>query len=83
MFALVADDVLYLKTDDDNRARFDDRDLPAFQYDKNGIRYSMSYNEAPGKVYDDPDDMALWASSAIGAARRNAARNKPKRKNPA
>jgi DNA transformation protein len=83
MFALVADDVLYLKTDDDNRARFDDRDLPAFQYDKNGKRYSMSYNEAPGEVYDDPDDMLLWANSAIGAARRNAARNKPKRKNPA
>jgi DNA transformation protein len=73
MFALVADDVLYLKTDGNNRARFDDRNLPAFQYDKNGKRYSMSYNEAPGEVYDDPDDMALWANSAIAAARRNAA----------
>jgi len=77
MFALVADDVLYLKTDGNNRARFDNRNLPAFQYDKNGKRYSMSYNEAPGEVYDDPDDMALWANSAIGAARRNAANRNP------
>ena len=80
MFALVADDVLYLKTDEGNRARFDDRSLPAFQYEKNGKRYSMSYNEAPGEVYDDPDDMALWANSAIEAATRSAAKNRRNRR---
>jgi len=70
MFALVADDVLYLKTDEANRREFEARNLPAFLYERKDKVISMSYNEAPGEVLDDPDEMTYWARSAIAASRR-------------
>lgn len=72
MFALVADDVLYLKTDKDNIADFEKRGLQTFHYERNGKKISMSYSEAPGEALDDPDEMTLWACKAIDAAKRNA-----------
>ena len=74
MFALVADDVLYFKTDEGNLQDFAERELEAFTYERNGRQYSMSYHEAPGEALDDPDEMALWARKAINAARRSAAK---------
>jgi len=71
MFALVADDVLYLKTDENSRPEFEERGLKAFTYERNRKPFSMSYNEAPGEVLDDPEEMTLWANKAIDAARRN------------
>ena len=70
MFALVADDVLYLKTDKVNRPEFEARNLPPFLYERKDKVISMSYNEAPGEVLDDPDEMTHWARSAIEASRR-------------
>ena len=72
MFALVADDVLYFKTDDKNRPEFEERGLETFKYERNGKTLSMSYHEAPGETLDDPDEMTLWAKTAIEAAKRNA-----------
>lgn len=71
MFALVADEVLYLKTDEDNLAEFEQRGLQPFHYERNGKQLSMSYSEAPGEALDDPDEMTLWAGKAIDAARRS------------
>lgn len=72
MFALVADDVLYLKTDEGNLADFEERQLQPFRYERNGKQLSMSYSEAPGEVLDNPDEMTVWARKAINAARRSA-----------
>lgn len=74
MFALVADEVLYFKTDKSNLHYFEERGLEPFHYERSGKQYSMSYSEAPGEVLDDPDEMTLWARKAIDAARRNAAK---------
>ena len=71
MFALVADDVLYLKTDELNRPEFEARNLPPFLYQRKDKLIRMSYNEAPGEVLDDPDEMTSWAQSAIDASRRS------------
>ena len=78
MFALVADDVLYFKTDDLNRAYFDQQGLEAFKYERNSKVISMSYHEAPSDVFDDPDEMALWADKAIEAAKRTSEKKHPK-----
>ncbi|MBT8119568.1 MAG: TfoX/Sxy family protein [Gammaproteobacteria bacterium] len=74
MFALIADDVLYLKTDEVNLADFEQRGLEPFSYQRNGKPFSMSYSEAPGEVLDDPDEMVYWAQKGIDAAIRNAAK---------
>lgn len=78
MFALVANEVLYFKTDETNRPEFEERGLGAFSYERNGKAFSMSYNEAPGEVLDDPDEMVFWAGKAIDAARRNMVKKRTK-----
>ena len=79
MFALVADDVLYLKTDDENLPDFEQRSLQPFRYERNGKAYNMSYSEAPAEVMDDAETMRLWAGKAIDAALKNRARKKKPR----
>jgi len=76
MFALVADEALYLKTDENSRSEFEARGLKAFTYERKGKSFSMSYNEAPGEALDDPDEMTDWANKAIHSARRSAAKKR-------
>lgn len=70
MFALVADDVLYLKVDKQSKARFESQGLTAFSYQKNGKTMSMSYYTAPEAVFDDPEQAKHWANQAYEAASR-------------
>lgn len=79
-FALVIDDVLWLKVDAENAPTFEARDLPRFSYTtKTGRTTVMSYARAPEEVYDDPDVFTEWARASIAAARRaEAAKPAPK-----
>ena len=54
MFALVVDDVLYLKADAELAEQFEAKGLKRFQYVKRGKPMSMSYYQAPEGIYDDP-----------------------------
>lgn len=72
MFGLVADDQLYLKTDDQNRAEFEARDLKPFIYQTERRNIAMSYSEAPAEALDDSEALCEWARSAIAAAARAA-----------
>lgn len=71
MFGLVADDVLYLKTDDESVQLFRDRNLTPFEFVKDGKPMKMSYYLAPEEVFDDPDVAKVWAELAHAAARRS------------
>jgi len=71
MFALVADDLIYLKADRENRRYFDERGLMQFTYEKNGKRIGMSYFLAPEEILDDPREAALWAERSFAAALRS------------
>lgn len=79
MFGLIADDTLYLKADDKNRAMFEAEGLGPFVYDGKGKPVSMSYYEVPPEALDDPSAMRPWAVSAYDAALRAPA---PKKKGP-
>ena len=68
MFALVADDVLYFKTSDNNRDDYIERNLKPFCYERAGKKITMSYFEAPAEVFDDEEMMSLWANRAITSA---------------
>ena len=78
MFALIADDVLYLKTDEENLSDFEQRGLEPFRYERNGKPLSMSYSEAPGEALDDPDEMVHWARRSIDAAIRSTTKKRGK-----
>lgn len=77
MIGLVANDILYLKADDDSAAMFTEKGLTAFEYVKNGKSMQMSYFLAPEEIFDDPAEAERWASLAYEAAMRS---RKPKRK---
>jgi DNA transformation protein len=79
MFALVADNELFLKVDPASAGWFDEFGLETFTYAKNGKPMKMSYRRAPDDVFDDPLQAKLWAGRAFEAALR-ARRAKPKRR---
>ena len=69
MFALVADDVLYMKVDDANRADFEAVGMAPFQPfpDKSSV---MSYYEVPADVLEAREQLTAWAHKALEAALR-------------
>ena len=71
MFALVADDVLYLKADKQSCDDFTALDLGPFEYNKAGKTMNMSYYQAPESIYDDQEEAATWAHKAFAAALRS------------
>ncbi|MEO0412638.1 MAG: TfoX/Sxy family protein [Pseudomonadota bacterium] len=82
MFALVADDTLYLKVDDQNRAAFEAEGLDPFRYPKkDGEQAVMAYYQAPSAALDDTDILLDWARLGIEASMRAPAKKK-KRKSP-
>jgi DNA transformation protein len=70
-FGLVADERVYLKVDDTTRADFEAEGKSHFTFKlKSGDIGAMSYYEIPDRLYDDPDDLALWARKAVDVALR-------------
>jgi len=81
MFALVHRGVIYLKADEQNAPAFEREGLEPFSYSRRGERASLtSYRRMPDRLYDDPDELAAWASAALAAAGR---RGSGKRRRPA
>ena len=82
MFALIADDVLYLKADEQNQADFEDRGMGPFFYEKKDRKepVKMSYWEVPPDVLEDPGELCQWAVRAWEAARRSGTGKKNKKK---
>lgn len=78
VFALIADDTLYLKADDQNRPDFEAAGLPPFRPfdDKPTV---MQYYLAPAEMFEDPEELRRWAGGAVEAGRR-ARQRKTKRR---
>jgi DNA transformation protein len=72
-FAIVDDDVLYLRVDARNRAEFEALGCTPFEYPtKEGVHQAMSYLCAPDEALERPDAMGRWAALVArrGVARR-------------
>lgn len=80
MFALVANNELYLKVDKENQPDFEEMGLQAFGFEKDGKEFKMSYFQAPEEAMEDSEILSSWASGAYGAAMRAAAKKGKKRK---
>lgn len=63
-FGLVADDTLYFKVDDTNKADYEAAGSGPF---KPFGTYAMSYYEVPADVLEDPDELGQWARKAFKA----------------
>lgn len=81
MFALIAADQLYFKTDAVTLARFEQAGSQPFVYSAQGKEMRMSYSSAPESCLESPADMAEWCGLGFGAAlRADAAKPAGKRK---
>ncbi len=80
MFALVADDLLYLKVDDTNQAAFEAEGCGPFVYNARGRSTTMGYWQVPERLYDEPDAFRGWAETAFAVAVRNRKPAKAKRR---
>ena len=75
MLAMVRDDVLYFRVDDDNRAVFKEAEVfPPLNYEKGGDSIDLAFWRAPERLFDEPDELVAWARIALEAAHRVAAR---------
>jgi DNA transformation protein len=78
MFALVADDALYLKADDTTATGFKAEGCGPFVYDGKSKPHVMPYWRLPERLYDDPDEFRDWALAAFRVAEQ-AKEERPKR----
>lgn len=84
MFALVADDVLHFKTDEETLPRFATEGCGPFVFGSKRGPVEMSYWRAPERLYDEPDDFAEWAREAFAVAlRKQSTKGGAKKKPPA
>ncbi len=75
MLAMVRDNTLYFRVDDDNRAAFKEAEsFPPLDYRKKGGTIDLSFWRAPERLFDASDELVIWAQAALGAARRVAAK---------
>lgn len=87
MFALGVDAAIYLKADETNIADFEREGSRPFAYTRGkssgkATRHALPYWRLPDRLYDDPDELAVWAGRAFDIAERKrlAPRVRAKRK---
>lgn len=77
VFAIVADEQLWLKADAESDADWDAAGCERFTYSfGEGRTGSMNYRRAPDDCYDDRDALRRWALLALEAGRRAPARKR-------
>jgi len=86
MLAMVSENTLYFRVDDQNRATFREAEaFPPLNYAKKGQTIDLAFWRAPERLFDEPDELMAWARAALAAAHRVAAvreRAAPKPKSP-
>jgi DNA transformation protein and related proteins len=80
MLGMVTDNTLYVRVDDRNRATFKEAEAyPPLNYAKKGEMIDLAFWRVPDRLMDESDELVDWGRAALAAARRVAAKRKPKR----
>ena len=83
MIAIVADEVLLLRADEENRGDYEARGIGPFQPFP-GKSHSMPFYQVPDDIFEDQDEFLVWAERSRAASLRvqecKAARKKKGRK---
>jgi DNA transformation protein and related proteins len=78
MFAMVTENIVYLRVDDQNRDTFGEAEAyPPLNYAKKGEVIDLSFWRVPERLFDEPEELIVWARAALAAAYRVAARRGP------
>ena len=76
MFALVADDTLFMKTDAALAADYAAAGSSPFAYEAKGRPITLSYWRLPDSAHDDPDEAVAWARRSLIVAEAAAAKRR-------
>jgi DNA transformation protein and related proteins len=76
MIALVWDETLYFTTSDESRAAYLAESCKPFTFARGKRIDETSWFAIPGRLYDDPGELARWARSAHQAAVAKTAKKK-------
>lgn len=79
VFALVANNVLFLKADDVNRPQFESLGLRPFRPFPDKPE-SMNYYPPPADFFEDADVMKKWAGGAVEAGRRGTGKKRSRKR---
>src|SRR3982074_1582028 len=78
-FALALRAGLYFRADEETIPQFEAEGSSPFQYQTRDKTVTVrSYWQLPARLFDDPEELTGWAKAALAAARRAAARKRPK-----
>jgi DNA transformation protein and related proteins len=70
-FGLIASDVLYLKVDSGNRARYEAAGCEPFRpYPEKSTAMTMPYYNVPVAVLEDASELVAWARLSVGVGER-------------
>jgi DNA transformation protein len=80
-FALALRGGLYFRVDEQTIPRFEAEGSKPFSYQTKAKTVTVgSYWELPERLYDDPEELTVWARAALAAAQSAALRKPPKAK---
>ena len=75
MFAMVTENTLYFRVDDENRETFKEAEsFPPLNYARRARMIDLSFWRVPERLFDEPDELVAWARAALAAAHRIAAK---------
>ena len=84
MIGMVFDDIVYFRTDEHTRKPYVAEKRTPFSFVKHstGETIVTTWFALPDRLYDDPEELAVWARAAlrVAAAAPEARKRKPKRK---
>jgi DNA transformation protein len=82
IFAVIEDEI-WFKADAESAAIWDEAGCARYAFtEKDGTVQTLNYRRAPSDVYDDIEAMQHWASLAVEAGLRGAAKKRPKKPKP-
>jgi DNA transformation protein and related proteins len=83
-FALALRSGLYFRADEATIPQFEAEGSKPFQYQTRAKTVTVnSYWELPARLFDDTDELSVWARAALAAAQRAALKKRGKAKKPA
>jgi DNA transformation protein len=78
-FALALRSGLYFRADEQSIPQFEAEGSKPFQYQTRTKTVTVnSYWELPARLFDDSEDLSVWARTALAAAQRSALKKRPK-----
>jgi DNA transformation protein and related proteins len=83
-FALALRSGLYFRADQETIPNFEAEGSKPFQYQTRAKTVTVaSYWELPARLFDDSEELALWARAALVAAQRAASKKRTRARKPA